>query len=89
MISYFLYYILIINLYSIIVMYLDKEKSKKHKWRIPEKKLFLIALLFGSPGIYIGMKLFRHKTKHEKFTLGIPMIIILQIILIVYFYLSH
>jgi len=70
-------------------MYLDKEKSKKHKWRIPEKKLFLIALLFGSPGIYIGMKLFRHKTKHEKFTLGIPMIIILQIILIVYFYLSH
>lgn len=89
MISYFLYYILIINLYSIIVMYLDKEKSKKHKWRIPEKKLFILALLFGSPGIYIGMKLFRHKTKHKKFTFGIPMIIILQVILIIYFCLSR
>lgn len=74
----FLYYFLIINLYGIFVMYSDKKKSKKGRWRTPENTLFIIALAFGALGIFMGMRLFRHKTKHKKFTLGIPMILIIQ-----------
>ena len=74
----FLYYFLIINLYGIFVMYSDKKKSKKGRWRTPENTLFIIALAFGALGIFMGMRFFRHKTKHKKFTLGIPMILIIQ-----------
>lgn len=75
----FLYYILIINLYGIFVMYSDKNKSKKGKWRTPENTLFGIALAYGALGIFIGMRLFRHKTKHNKFVIGIPIILIVQV----------
>ena len=75
----FLYYILIINLYGIFVMYSDKNKSKKGKWRTPENTLFTIAIAFGALGIFIGMRLFRHKTKHNKFVIGIPLILIVQV----------
>lgn len=67
-------------------MYIDKRKSKKHKWRIPEARLFLAAFLLGSPGIYLGMTKLRHKTKHNKFKYGIPAILIAQTIIIVYVY---
>ncbi|MBU3111471.1 DUF1294 domain-containing protein [Clostridium lacusfryxellense] len=75
----FLYYILAINLYGVFVMYSDKNKSRKGKWRTPENTLFAIALAFGSLGIFMGMRLFRHKTKHNKFVIGIPAILIVQI----------
>jgi len=75
----FLYYILAINLYGIFVMYSDKNKSQKGKWRTPENTLFIIAFAFGALGIFIGMRLFRHKTKHNKFVIGIPAILIVQI----------
>ena len=75
----FLYYILIINLYGIFVMYSDKKKSKKGRWRTPENTLFTIAAAFGALGIFMGMRLFRHKTKHKKFTIGIPLILIVQV----------
>lgn len=75
----FIYYILLINLYGIFVMYSDKNKSKKGKWRTPEKKIFAVALAFGSLGIFSGMYLFRHKTKHTKFVFGIPLILVIQI----------
>lgn len=74
----FLYYILFINLYGIFIMYLDKSKSKKGNWRIPERRLFTIAFACGSLGIFIGMYLFRHKTKHGKFIIGIPLIFIIE-----------
>ncbi|WP_368489831.1 DUF1294 domain-containing protein [Clostridium sp. BJN0013] len=77
----FLYYILLINIYGFVLMYIDKNKSKKGKWRIPENKLFITAILFGSLGIFLGMYAFRHKTKHPKFIIGIPAIIILQLFL--------
>ncbi|MBU5484744.1 DUF1294 domain-containing protein [Clostridium sp. MSJ-11] len=80
----FYYYLLIINLYGFIIMYIDKKKSIKGKWRISEKNLFLTALAFGSIGIFLGMQLFRHKTKHKSFTLGIPCIFILQMVSMVY-----
>lgn len=75
-------YILMINLYGFFLMYFDKTKSKKDKWRIPESKLILTAIFFGSLGIYFGMYFFRHKTKHKKFTIGIPIIIVVQLFII-------
>jgi uncharacterized membrane protein YsdA (DUF1294 family) len=79
---YIFLYLILINLYGLILMYLDKYRSKRGKWRIPESKLFKTAFLFGSLGILAGMQLFRHKTKHIKFIFGIPMILILHIILL-------
>ncbi|SKA85135.1 Uncharacterized membrane protein YsdA, DUF1294 family [Caloramator quimbayensis] len=72
-------YLFLINLYAFFIMYFDKTKSKKRQFRISEKKLFLTAILFGSIGIYAGMYFFRHKTKHKKFTIGIPSIILIQL----------
>ena len=63
------------------LMGIDKAKAKRHKQRIPEKMLFLSAILGGSVGSLLGMYLFHHKTKHLKFTLGIPLILILQLLL--------
>lgn len=62
-------------------MYLDKEKAIKHQWRTKEETLIGIAVIGGSIGSYLGMQKFRHKTKHLKFTLGIPVIIIIQVII--------
>lgn len=78
-------YLVLINFYGIISMYMDKSHSIKKQWRTPEAKLFLIAILFGSLGIWIGMYLFRHKTKHLKFVIFIPIILIVQIYLILNF----
>lgn len=81
-------YILIINLFAIFLMKYDKVKAINNQYRVSEKTLFLIALILGGIGIYIGMYLFRHKTKHVKFTVGIPLIIILNI-LTIYYLISH
>lgn len=67
-------------------MFIDKQKAKRHKWRISENTLILISILGGSIGSIIGMQLFRHKTKHVKFKLGLPVILIIQIILLYIFY---
>lgn len=66
----------------------DKVKAINNQYRVSEKTLFLIALILGGIGIYIGIYLFRHKTKHVKFTVGIPLIIILNI-LTIYYLISH
>ena len=75
-------YLLIINLIGFIIMGMDKRKAIRHTYRIPEKTLFLAALLGGSIGSILGMQLFRHKTKHWYFVIGMPAILILQILLI-------
>ncbi|MGV8983078.1 DUF1294 domain-containing protein [Clostridium sp.] len=77
--KYILYYIIAINLYGIFVMYSDKKKSQKGKWRTPENTIFTIAFAFGALGIFMGMRLFRHKTKHKKFVIGIPLILIVEL----------
>ena len=77
--EYFLYYLLFINLVGIFVMYSDKKKSRKGKWRTPENNIFAIAIAYGALGIFMGMRLFRHKTKHNKFVIGIPLILIVEI----------
>ncbi len=80
----FIYYLFLINVIAFITIYIDKQKAIKHKWRIRESTLFLISIIGGSLGALIGMYTFRHKTKHIKFTLGIPFILIVQILLIYY-----
>ena len=68
-------------------MYIDKRKAIKKKYRIPEKTLFGIAIIGGSLGSYIGMRIFRHKTRHWYFAYGIPLIYAIQII-VLYFVLE-
>ena len=77
-----LIYALIINLVGFFSMLIDKRRAKKNEWRIPEKTLFLFAILGGSIGSNIGMRLFRHKTKHWYFVYGMPAILIIQIVII-------
>ncbi|WP_062104403.1 DUF1294 domain-containing protein [Bacillus niameyensis] len=73
-------YLLIINLYGIIIMGVDKRKAQKREWRIREKNLWLVALVGGAPGSTIGMLFFRHKTQHLSFKIGFPLLAILEIV---------
>ena len=75
-----LYYLLIINALGFLLMLVDKWKARKNRWRVRESTLLLIAALGGSVGSLLGMYLFRHKTQHLKFTLGIPLILAAQCI---------
>lgn len=74
-------YFVLCNVCGLVLMKVDKERAKKHRWRIPEKTLFLAALLGGSAGAWLGMYLFHHKTKHWYFVVGMPLILICQIAL--------
>ena len=73
-----------LNLLSFALYGIDKAKAKQGAWRIPEKTLLLAALLGGSLGALLGMEVFRHKTKHWKFKLLVPLFLILHIALGVY-----
>ena len=77
-------YVFFTNLLLFILMGLDKRKAKLNHWRISEKTLFSLALMGGSIGGILGMYTFRHKTKKLKFTIGLPTILILEIILVIY-----
>ncbi len=74
-------YLLLINIAGFTMMGIDKEKARREQWRIPEKKFFITAVLGGSLGCYIGMQLFHHKTMHKAFTIGMPAILIVQIMI--------
>jgi len=76
-----IYYLLLINAAAFILMLADKFKARKNLWRIPESVLMGLALLGGSVGALLGMYACRHKTKHLKFTVGIPVILAVQIII--------
>ena len=84
MIKYILLYLLLINAVAFFLMLADKRKARKNLWRIPEATLMMSAALGGSVGALAGMYTFRHKTKHLKFTLGVPAILIVQIALAVW-----
>lgn len=79
-------YLIIANIVGLAVMGIDKRRAIRHKWRIPEKTLFLVSILGGSIGTWAGMYLFRHKTKHWYFVIGMPLILIVQLVLLYYFW---
>lgn len=81
-------YLLTINLLAFCVMGFDKQKARKGVWRISESTLFTLAILGGSIGDLLGMWIFRHKTKHLKFVIGIPFVLIIQLFItyIIYSY---
>ena len=78
--KYFLIYLLIVNAIAFLLMRIDKQKAKKKKWRIPEATLMGFAAMGGSIGALMGMYTFRHKTLHKKFSIGIPAILIAQLV---------
>ena len=79
-----LLYLIIINATGFLLMLADKSKAKRGAWRIPEATLMGVAVIGGSIGSLIGMKLFRHKTRHPKFFIGIPLILALQIVAVIF-----
>lgn len=81
-------YLIIINAIGFLAMGIDKQKAKKMQWRIPEKTLFLITLFGGGIGTIAGMYVFRHKTKKKYFTIGFPVVVIIEIICILYLWLA-
>ena len=82
--QYSMYYLFAINIVSFFLYGIDKYKAKKNKWRISEATLLMIAIIGGSIGALVGMRLWHHKTMHKKFKYGIPLIIIMQIALVAY-----
>ena len=84
MLKLILLYLLIINAIAFLLMLADKLKARKNLWRIPEKTLFTAAILGGSIGSIAGMYIFRHKTKHWYFVLGMPAILLAQLALVFY-----
>ena len=79
-----LVYLLMINLIGFLMVWSDKRKAKKGKWRIPEQTLFIVTALGGGIGTIVGMYTFRHKTQKLKFTIGLPAVVILEIVAVIY-----
>ena len=77
--------IAIFNVITFFLYGIDKWKAKKDRWRIPESTLLLLAVLGGSIGAWLGMKIWHHKTMHKKFKYGVPLILVLQIGALFYF----
>ena len=77
-----LLYLIIINAAGFLLMLADKRKARRGAWRIPEATLIGTAALGGSIGVLAGMYLVRHKTRHLKFTLGVPFILIVQLVMV-------
>ena len=78
-------YLVCINLAAFALMGVDKRRARRRQWRVPEKLLFLAALLGGSAGAWAGMYVFRHKTRHWYFVVGMPVILLVQLLLIRFF----
>ena len=77
-------YLLAVNIATFLLYGIDKYKAKKGRWRISEATLLLMAVIGGSIGAWVGMRIWHHKTMHKKFKYGIPIIIIMQVALAVY-----
>ena len=82
-ITMILVYLAVINLISFAAMGVDKAKSRKRSWRIPESTLFVLALIGGSIGSIAGMHIFHHKTLHRYFLYGMPAILFIQILIVI------
>lgn len=79
-------YLITVNAISLVLMLADKQKARKKLWRIPERVLLGICVIGGSIGGLVGMKLFRHKTLHPQFSIGIPVMLALHVVLAIVLY---
>ena len=79
------FFLIGINVLTFLLYGIDKWKARRGKWRIPEDTLIWLAIVGGSIGALLGMYLFRHKTQHRKFTLGVPAILVVQVVLMYFF----
>lgn len=86
LVQFFIIYLVIINFLGFIIMEIDKLKAKRGSRRIPENTLFMFTILGGGVGTILGMYIFRHKTKKKKFTVGMPIILILEILLFILYF---
>ena len=77
-------YLVVLNLVSFAIMAADKGKAKRGTWRVPERILLGLAAVGGSPGVWLGMYVFRHKTRKRKFSLGVPVLLCLQVSVLVF-----
>ena len=84
-----LYYLIVINVVTFLVYGIDKVKAKRGYWRISEVTLLMLAVIGGSIGALLGMKVWHHKTMHKKFKYGLPLILLAQIALLVYLAQRH
>ncbi len=76
-------YVLLVNLAAFVVYGMDKRRAIQHQWRIPEKTLLGLALAGGSVGALLGMKVFRHKTKHWRFKICVPLFLVIHLVMII------
>lgn len=83
-----LIYLILVNAFALLLMHTDKRRARKKMWRVPERVLLLLALAGGSPGILLGMYAFRHKTKHPKFSVGVPLILMVQTIIVLLYWIK-
>lgn len=84
--KYVLLYLFLVNAAGFLFMLADKQRARKKQWRIPEATLMGIAAMGGSIGSLLGMYVFRHKTRHPKFYIGIPVLLVLQLCLAIALY---
>ena len=84
--SYIAVYLFVINLAGFIVMAIDKSKARRNKWRVPEAILFLFAIFGGSIGCLLGMRIFHHKTQKPRFYIGMPVILGIQVLVLLYLF---
>ena len=82
--KWFFVYLIIVNIITFIVFAVDKNRAKRHAWRVPEKTLFMLAVIGGSIGANFGMYLCHHKTKHWYFVIGMPAISAVQIMAVLF-----
>ncbi len=87
--TFLIIYIIAINLVGLILMGIDKRRARLQRWRIPERTLFIVSVLFGSIGVLVGMYLFHHKTKKLRFSIGIPVILIIQLLIVALLFFSN
>ena len=82
--EYFILYLCIVNALGFVLMLADKKKAIKRQWRIPERTLLVVALMGGSLGSLVGMYTCRHKTQTPKFMLGIPVMLVLHLVIVLF-----
>lgn len=87
--SFFVGYLIAVNLISCAVCVADKYRAAKGKWRVKERALFSLCFIGGGVGMYLTMRLIRHKTLHKRFMIGIPLIIFAQIAVVAFFLLKN